>query len=136
MEIIRLDGEDQRLYPMIAHLVTDKSVLKYNLNYPFKTSDNHTWFLAVEEGNTLGFIPVELNGAKAVINNYYVADDDSKVFSLLLKTLVHELLPDFILESVTQVRHIPDFEQYGFSIQLRWKRYVKMQLFRNGRKRV
>jgi hypothetical protein len=136
MEIVRLNGDDQHLYALIAHLVTDKAVLKYNLNYPYKTSENYTWFIAVEESNTLGFIPVELNGGKAIINNYYVADDDAKVFSMLLNAVVRELLPDFLLESVTQVRHIPDFEQCGFSIQLRWKRYVKMQRFRNEKKRV
>lgn len=134
MEIVKLEGEDQRLYYLIAHLVTDEKVLKYNLNYPFKTSDNYRWFIAVEEGNTLGFIPVKLQDGKATINNYYIADDDSKVFAMLLKEVVHDLQPDFIIESVTQVRHIPDFEQCGFSILLRWKRYVKMKVFRNEKK--
>ncbi|MDR2691345.1 MAG: hypothetical protein LBB73_03475 [Dysgonamonadaceae bacterium] len=136
MEIVKLNGDDQRLHYLIAHLVTDESVLKYNLNYPFKTSENYTWFIAVEEGNTLGFIPAKLDRGRAIINNYYVADDDSKVFSMLLKEVVRELQPDYILESVTQVRHIPDFEQCGFSIVLRWKRYVKMQAFRHEKKRV
>lgn len=136
MEIIRLNGEDQRLYYLIAHLVMDEKVLKYNLNYPYKTSDSYCWFIAVEEGNTLGFLPAELKDGKAIINNYYIADDDTQVFSMLLKELVRALQPDFIIESVTQVRHIPDFEQSGFSIVLRWKRYVKMKVFRNEKKRV
>jgi hypothetical protein len=130
MEIIKLDGDDQRLYYRVAHLVMDEEVLKYNLNYPYKTSDNYCWFIAVEGGSTLGFIPVELEEGRATINNYYVADDDSKVFSLLLKEIVRVLLPDFNIESVTQVRHIPDFERNGFSIILRWKRYVKMNAFK------
>jgi hypothetical protein len=130
MEIIKLDGDDQRLYYRVAHLVMDEDVLKYNLNYPYKTSDNYCWFIAVEGGNTLGFIPVELEEGKAIINNYYVADDDSKVFSLLLKEIVRVLLPEFNIESITQIRHIPDFERNGFSIILRWKRYVKMNAFK------
>ena len=131
-----MTGDDQRLYYLVAHLVTDEKVLKYNLNYPFKTSDSYCWFIAVEEGNTLGFIPVKLQDGKATINNYYIDGDDSKVFSMLLKEVVRELQPDFIIDSITQVRHIPDFEQSGFSILLRWKRYVKMRVFRNEKKRV
>jgi hypothetical protein len=133
MEIIKLDGSDQRLYYRVAHLIMDEDILKYNLNYPYKTSSNYCWFIAVEGGNTLGFIPVELGEGKAIINNYYVADDDSNVFSMLLKEIVRVLLPDFTIESVTQVRHIPDFERNGFSIILRWKRYVKMNAFQNGK---
>jgi hypothetical protein len=136
MEIIKLNGEDQRLYYLIAHLVMDESVLKYNLNYPYKTADNYCWFVATEESKTLGFIPAELRDGKAIINNYYVADDDSKVFSMLLKEVVYTLKPDFGIESVTQVRHISDFEQCGFSIVLRWKRYVKMKVFGNEKKRI
>jgi hypothetical protein len=136
MEIIKLDGEDQRLYYLIAHLVMNEKVLKYNLNYPYRTSDNYCWFIAVEGGNTLGFIPAELKEGKAIINNYYIADDDSKVFSLLLKEVVRILLADFEIETVTQIRHIPDFERNGFSIVLRWKRYVKMKAFKNEKKRL
>jgi hypothetical protein len=136
MEIIKLAGEDQRLYYLVAHLVMNESVLKYNLNYPYKTSDNYCWFIAVEGGNTLGFIPVELEEGKATINNYYVADDDSKVFAILLKEIISILLPDYTIESVTQIRHIPDFERNGFSIILRWKRYVKMNALRNEKKRL
>ena len=131
MEIIKLNGEDQRLYYLVAHLIMNEEVLKYNLNYPYKTSQEYVWFVATDEGNTLGFIPVKLKDGKAVINNYYVADDDKAVFSALLKEIVCVLLPDFEIESVVQTRHIPYFEQNGFSITLHWKRYVKMKIFRN-----
>jgi hypothetical protein len=134
MEIIKLEGEDQRLYYLVAHLVMNEEVLKYNLNYPYKTSSDYFWFVAVDGGNTLGFIPVELKGGKATINNYYVADDDIHVFSMLLKEIILVLQPDFDIESVTQIRHIEDFKQNGFSIVHHWKRYVKMKVFKNGKK--
>lgn len=136
MEIIKLKGEDQRLYYLVAHLVMNEDVLKYNLNYPFKTSDSYEWFVAVEGGRTLGFIPAELRDDKAIINNYYVADDDSKVFSMLLKEVIRTLRPDFGIESVTQIQHIPDFEKSGFSIVFRWKRFVKMKVFENEKERL
>ena len=134
MEIFKLDGEDKQLYYLVAHLVMNEKVLNYNLNYPYKTSQEHKWFIAVDEGKTLGFIPVKLKDGKAVINNYYVADNDKKVFSNLLNEIIQEFSPDYEIESITQIQHIPYFEQNGFSIIFYWKRYVKMKIFRNEEK--
>jgi hypothetical protein len=134
MDIIKLEGEDKNLYYLVAHLVMNKEVLNYNLNYPYKTSTDHLWFVATDNGNTLGFVPVRLKGGKAEINNYYVADDDNEVFFTLLKEITDTLLPDFEIESVTQIRHISDFEKNGFSVILYWKKYAKMKVFRDGKK--
>jgi hypothetical protein len=131
MDIIQLEGEDQRLYYLVAHLVMKEKVLSYNLNYPYKTSSEYCWFIAVDQGKTLGFIPVKRKEGKAQINNYYVEDDDKEVFAALLKEIVRMLSLDFEIESVTQLRHIPDFEQNGFSVLFYWKRYAKMKAFCN-----
>lgn len=133
MDIIKLEGGDTRLYYLVSHLVMNEDVLNYNLNYPYRTAPDFLWFIATDNGNTIGFMPVKLKEGKAVINNYYVADDDSTVFSGLLKEIINILSLDFEIESVTQVRHIPDFEKNGFSIILLWKRYAKMKIFRNGK---
>lgn len=129
MDIIQLKGEDKQLYTLVAHLVMNEEVLSYNLNYPYKTSSGHIWFVAVDNGGTLGFMPVRLEEDKAKINNYYVADDDSAVFSALLEEVVKALSSDFEIESVTQVRHIPEFEKNGFVVALYWKRYARMNYF-------
>ncbi|MDR1584845.1 MAG: hypothetical protein LBS07_01550 [Prevotellaceae bacterium] len=136
MEVITLEGEDKRLYYLVAHLVIDEQVLAYNLNYPYKTSPDYRWFVAVEQGKTVGFVPVRLKEGKAIINNYYVADDDSAVFLALLQEIVRNLEDDFEIESVTQVRHIPDFQKNGFSVLLWWKKYVKMKRFRHEEERL
>lgn len=136
MDIIRLKGEDRQLYSLVAHLVMDEEVVSYNLNYPYKTSPDYVWVVAVDKGATLGFIPVRLEEGKARINNYYVADDDSAVFSALLKEIIKTFSSEFEIESVTQIRHIPEFEKSGFSVVLYWKRYVKMRVFRDEEKRV
>jgi hypothetical protein len=135
MDIIKLEGEDSRLYYLVAHLIMNEDVLNYNLNYPYKTSPDYIWFIAVDKSNTLGFIPVKRKEGKAEINNYYIADDDSIVFSALLKEIINTL-SFFEIESVTQIRHIPDFERNGFSVTLHWKRYVKMKVFNNDKKRI
>jgi hypothetical protein len=123
----------------------DKKVLAYNLNYPFRTSPDYCWFVATDNGDTLGFIPVELKekpqeedkkAGNAIINNYYIADDDSHVFLMLLKEVVQALLPDFELDAIVQKQHIPFFEQNEFSIVVYWTRYVKMKAFRHEKKCV
>ncbi len=136
MEIVKLNGEDRQLYALVAHLIMNEEVLRYNLNYPYRTSETHKWFIAVDKENTLGFIPVKLKEGKAVINNYYVEDDDKTVFSLLLQEVIKDLQPDFEIESVTQTQHVPFFEKNGFSILFFWTRYVKMIVLRDARKRL
>jgi len=130
MDIVKLKGEDKQLYHLVAHLVMNEEVLTYNLNYPYKTSSEYYWFVVTEAGNTLGFVPVKLEEGKAKINNYYVANDDTTVFSTLLKEVINTFSLDFEIESVTQIRHIPYFERNGFSVTLYWKRYAKMKAFR------
>lgn len=136
MEILKLEGRDQSLFYLLAPLVMDENILNYNLNYPYRTSTEYLWFIAREQENTIGFIPVKREEGKAVVNNYYVKDDDSVVFSVLLKELRKTLLPDFEIEAVAQIRHIPDFERIGFVVVHRWKRYVKMKILENEKERI
>jgi hypothetical protein len=136
MDIIQLEGNDQQLYYLVAHLVMSEEVLSYNLNYPYKTSPEYYWFIATDKGNTLGFVPVKRKAGKAQINNYYVGDDDSKVFSALLKEIIGALSLDFEIEAITQLRHIPDFERNGFSVVFHWKRYAKMKVFKDEKERI
>lgn len=127
MDIIKIAGNDLRLYGLVAHLVMDEEVVRYNLGYPYKTSPEYVWFIATQDGNTIGFIPVKLKGRKARINNYYVAGDDGGVLSALLDAVTKTLSEDYELESVTQTRHIPGFEEKGFSVLSYWKKYAKMK---------
>ena len=132
MVIIQLDGEDLRLYYLVAHLVMDEEVLTYNLKYPFPTSPKHCWFVAVEDGNTLGFIPVKLAEEQAKISNYYIADDDTKVLKRLLRHVIKILSTDYELESVTHLRHTEEFGKCGFSLEYQWTNLVKMKLPKKG----
>ncbi|MDR1114601.1 MAG: hypothetical protein LBL33_00310 [Tannerella sp.] len=130
MNIIKLEGGDKRLYYLVAHLVMNEEVLAYNLNYPYKTASNYVWFIAADDDNILGFIPARLEEGQAKVNNYYVAGDDSAVFSALLEELVNTLSLDYEIESVTQLRHVPYFERNSFSVTFYWKRYAKMKVLK------
>lgn len=126
MEIVELEGEDKRLYYLVAPLVMNEQILNYNLNYPFRTSPEYHWYVAVRENVALGFLPVKLKEGKAVINNYYVADDDGAVFASLLGRVLETLGGKFWIEAIAQTRHKRLFEKNGFSVAHYWKRYVKM----------
>jgi hypothetical protein len=136
MDIIQLEGEDPQLYQLVAHLVMKEEVLNYNLHYPYRTSPEYCWLVATDNGKTVGFIPVKRKGGKAQINNYYVEKDNSEVFSALLRTAIETLSSDFEVESITQLRHIPEFEQNGFSVVFYWTRYAKMKVTEDEKKRI
>lgn len=60
MKVIQLKGLDADLYPLIGPLVMNPKVLKANNNYPFKTTENYQWYIAVDDQEeVVGFLPVE-----------------------------------------------------------------------------
>ena len=48
IQIIQLKGKDKRLYRLLAPLVMDPDVIRANNNYPFKTSEDYVWYIAVD----------------------------------------------------------------------------------------
>ena len=55
-------------------MVMDPEVIRANNNYPFKTGEEYVWFIAIEDKEVVGFVPVEQKSRKkAVINNYFLA---------------------------------------------------------------
>ena len=52
-QIVELKGTEKRLYQLVAPLVMNPVVLKQNYNYPFRTSENFIWFVAVERNSWL-----------------------------------------------------------------------------------
>ena len=49
VQIIQLQGTDKRLYELVAPLVMNPEILKQNYNYPFRTSEDFVWFVAVDK---------------------------------------------------------------------------------------
>ena len=84
IQIIRLKGKDKHLYRLVAPMVMDPEVIRANNNYPFKTGEEYVWFIAIEDKEVVGFVPVEQKSRKkAVINNYYVKAEDAGLFKAL-----------------------------------------------------
>ena len=53
-QIVELKGTEKRLYQLVAPLVMNPVVLKQNYNYPFRTSENFIWFVAMEGKEIVG----------------------------------------------------------------------------------
>lgn len=122
-----LRGLDKRLYKLVAPLVMDAKVLKQNRNYPFKTSKDFLWFIAIDgRKKVIGFLPIEVRSRQAVINNYYAEGESLSILSQMIQAAVEALQQEYLLTSVTQVQHISAFTDNGFVVEREWKNYVKM----------
>lgn len=126
IEILRLRGKEKKLYQLVAPLVMDPDVLHKNNNYPFKTTDDYVWFIAVADKKVIGFIPVEIRNKTAIINNYYVDGKEDEALSLLISAIVSDVGDEKRLSSVTLTEDRAAFEKLGFMVEKEWKRYVKM----------
>lgn len=128
-KIILLKGTEPRLYQLVAPLVMNSEILKYNNHYPFKTSDSFVWFVAVKEELVQGFVPVEIRGKHFVINNYYVDEElEKKLFPQLLKAVLKKLEDHSkTFQAVVMVRHAQYFADMGFEVIKSWRLYQKME---------
>ena len=132
MQIIQLKGKDKQLYRLLAPMVMDPEVIRANNNYPFKTGEEYTWYIAIEEREVIGFIPVERKSQKrAIINNYYVNAEGGRraeLLSLLLPAVITDFGPEnWRIDSVTLIQDKETFEKFEFvSLDKKWTRYVKM----------
>ena len=127
VQIIQLQGTDKRLYELVAPLVMNPEILKQNYNYPFRTSEDFVWFVAVDKKKVIGFIPVEEKKKEYVINNYYIESNNEDTLKLLLEKVISETNTSKELTSVTFMEHSSLFKDFGFSEEKIWTRYVKMK---------
>ena len=127
IQIVQLHGTDKKLYELVAPLVMSPEVLKQNYNYPFRTSEEYEWFVALDNKHVVGFVPVEHKKYECVINNYYIDSNNEDTLKLLLEKVISETNTSKELTSVTFMEHSSLFKDLGFSEEKIWTRYVKMK---------
>lgn len=127
IEIIQLHGTDKKLYGWVAPLVMNPEVLKQNYNFPFRTSERHEWFVAVEKRQVMGFVPVEHRKSESIINNYYIKDKDADTLKLLLEKVVETVGEEKLLAAVAFREDKELFGELGFVEEKAWTRYVRMK---------
>lgn len=136
---IKMAGTSPELYKCVAPLVMNPEVIKYNHNYPFKTSESFVWFVAFVQKKVVGFFPVEIRKKTWVINNYYVANNEEETFVSLLEAVVDEFKDvDKTLEAVVQKGHELYFFEQDFEVERIWSTYLKLKRKdgKNGKERV
>lgn len=126
MEIISLQGTDDRLYELVARLVMNPDVLRQNNNYPFKTTPQHTWYICLDDGVVGGFMPAKASGGGLYIDNYYIADDDPEVLDSLINHILASI--DSSVTVLSHKRHVSVFKKYGFISCTVFAQYNKMQI--------
>lgn len=129
LQIVKLQGIDKKLYPLVAPLVMNPKVLQYNNGYPFKTGEKFIWYIAMDRHQVLGFIPLEMRKSEHIINNYYAeaSKHDEVLDELLNAILTDETSATTVLSAVVQTPHQELFASRGFVTIKTWKLYIKMQ---------
>ena len=122
MEVLRFSGLDPALFSWVAPLVMNPSVLRFNNNYPFKTTERFRWYVAVEKKRVTGFLPVEQRNGTRIINNYYIKDDGLEV----LRALLDAVGETGNIQAVVQVKHEAMFAKCGFRVSHQWTNYIRM----------
>lgn len=127
MEIKRIKYDDPKLYNLIAPLVMNPVVLKGNNNYPFKNFSGTVWYVAMEDGNVSGFMPLKKNNIGFYIDNYYISDDDPDTIDGLLDSITEDIPVNSILTALVHKRHVNDFRRNHFNTIKELTNYDMMQ---------
>lgn len=71
MKIRQIKDNDPELYGLIVPLVMNPKVLKSNNNYPFKNFSGTVWYIAMEDSDISGFMPLKKNNTGFHIDLLY-----------------------------------------------------------------
>lgn len=127
MKIRQIEDNDPELYSLIAPLVMNPKVLKSNNNYPFKNFSGTVWYIAMEDSDISGFMPLKKNNTGFHIDNYYIRDNDPNTIDGLLDSITEDISADVILTALVHKRHINDFRRNHFSTIKELTNYDMMQ---------
>ena len=128
MEVISLHGTDDRLYELVSRLVMNPEILRQNNNYPFKTSNGHTWYLCMDNGCVSGFMPVLTKGRGLYIDNYYISGDEPEILDLLTEAILAST--DKTVTVLSHKRHSGLFRRHGFISGTVFSLYDKLSCLR------
>lgn len=122
-----MNGTEKRLYEIVAPLVMNPAIIRLNNNYPFKTSSRYKWYIALEQDEPIGFMPVKDGDGRRSIDNYYIQGDRNDVIDSLLARVTGETARGDVLTAVVHKRHVGAFVRNGFGSFIEWTKYDKME---------
>jgi len=100
MKIRQIKDNDPELYGLIVPLVMNPKVLKSNNNYPFKNFSGTVWYIAMEDSDVSGFMPLRKNNTGFHIDNYYIRDNDPDTIDGLLDSITEDIPVNSILTAL------------------------------------
>ena len=135
MNIIRLNGEEKRLYELVAPLVMSPAIIRQNNNYPYKTEKDYIWYIVTDDNdNVEGFMPLKPKISGYYIDNYYISNDNKETIDLLLTTILREFGEENEITALVKKSHAKEFTKFGFISWSELKNYIKMD-YKNPEKR-
>ncbi|MDR0836296.1 MAG: hypothetical protein LBN11_06955 [Tannerella sp.] len=123
-----LQGTEKRLYDIVGPLAMTQAVLRQNDNVAFKTSERHTYFIALDDDDACtGFISVQKKGNIGEINNYYIKDRDTDVMKALLKLAEKHAKKEELgaLTIITQSKDYAVVEKLKYSPEKTFVKYTR-----------
>lgn len=102
------------------------AIIRQNNGYPFKTSKDFIWYIAIEDGTVAGFIPLKKTQGGMLIDNYYISGDNEQTIGCLLERIIADAGEDAGLKATVFKRHVDVFKKHAFQTVLEWKKYDKM----------
>jgi hypothetical protein len=110
INIIKLAGSDKLLHNLIGPMITHPIVISLNGGYPFKNTDDHTWYIALRENKEVaGFLSV----LKSTINNDCTLRD-WRLLAVLIEKALSDMPRGSIARFVAHKDELPLMDELGF----------------------
>ncbi len=122
ISIIKVQGSDKKIYNQIGPLVMNPLVLALNDGYPFKNTDDHLWYIALNKNE-------EVAGFLSVVKNTICNDctlNDRKLLAMLIKEALSDMPEGTIVRFVAHIDELPLMEQLGFEYSKPGVKYFRM----------
>lgn len=102
------------------------AVLRWNNNYPFKTTPHYVWYIALSDsGEVTAFMPLKKLATGIRIDNYYVAGEERTLFDALIDRIIADM-GSKPLWAMVHKRHSAVFADHSFAVAQALVRYDKM----------
>ncbi|MEM1123329.1 MAG: GNAT family N-acetyltransferase [Bacteroidota bacterium] len=131
MKIVQHLGQSDFVYQNIGPFAMNGKVISEFKRYPLLTSENHTWFFAMEGEQVLGFAAIEKKGNNATFLNDYTLPKNRK--KGIHKKLIQARLK---FAKKQKIKHLvadctqPCLNQYtkaGFSVAKQYVQWTKVE---------
>ena len=121
-----LAGTSKRLYSLIAPIALNPAAIRQNDGVAFKTTEKHTYIVAIEKNRCVGFLPLFPKNGYIEINNYYALNRDEKIRQAMIVAAEEYIEKGTRMAIITQKADYQTIEKCGFKKEFE---YVKCSVY-------